>query len=424
MEQKAFTACRLSSKKRADFISKARSRLLYCGPGMTDEELRAVNAVRDRLTDDAATILVDPTPDAFRAGFWGAAVGDLERLANKGREAPGLRLGLLVVDDVGYIYSPTAASVDSEHSESPEPNALRLSPGITQQLLDSLTARPGEPARARTVITAESVQETKKKLEHESSTKPHDQRALNYLRRRIRLVEIELAGYKLGNRRITLSAEITHALGSKDKTQINERLAAAWRPFAEGDDAELKRLQQGIEAARTDLRKKCLSNLGRYGQGLLDKQQQGFAEGCKELDKRVQSFIAKLREQAQQVVLHSQGLLAALLHERLLAEPALLPPDRGFQQRTDEQRRLEYTKYLVEQVHWPKAEEIVEGVKAKILWRDVSQEMLKDGEFAAVFEKAYGCKLQDVLKEADAQEEQKLSAEELKAAAASSGWIN
>ncbi|HWP40213.1 MAG TPA: hypothetical protein VNL70_04760, partial [Tepidisphaeraceae bacterium] len=80
-----------------------------------------------RLGSAAVRVVLDCDDEVFRLGY-----GDIEAvqlLKASGvdvRQCPGLRVGLLVVDDRAWAFTPTALYVQPEVHSDETPNAVEL----------------------------------------------------------------------------------------------------------------------------------------------------------------------------------------------------------------------------------------------------------------------------------------------------------
>jgi hypothetical protein len=55
------------------------------------------------------------------------------------RSTPGLRTGLVIIDDAGYIFTPTALYLEAEQRSDTAPNAMRLSKDQVTEALARLS---------------------------------------------------------------------------------------------------------------------------------------------------------------------------------------------------------------------------------------------------------------------------------------------
>jgi hypothetical protein len=82
------------------------------------------------------SVSVDFNEAVFRMGY--GSLQAIERLKNNGIEvvnSPGLRAAVLVVDNTGWVFTPTALYLEQEPQSEETPNAIRLTWGHPHQIL-------------------------------------------------------------------------------------------------------------------------------------------------------------------------------------------------------------------------------------------------------------------------------------------------
>ena len=111
-------------------ISSAKVKIVLAAPGLGEN---AGKALLERVRNGvAATVLIDATPEVYHIGYGDESALLLLRDAMLNaesnltvRQAPGLRIGLLLVDDDIVVWAPTPRAVEAER-ESAEQNGIVL----------------------------------------------------------------------------------------------------------------------------------------------------------------------------------------------------------------------------------------------------------------------------------------------------------
>lgn len=396
MIEKPFTPCVLTSGQRASRIQQAQNRVILCSPGIGPREATALISVQQRLAPAAVRVLADFSPEAFRIGYWGdqspADVAQLAGCLAHAEIAHGLRLGLLIVDDEGFIFVATAESLETKPADAQEPNALRLDQRVTEQLLESITSRTGESRVNRPRLTVEATKEVAQQVAARRVSKPTDNRLLDLMRQRICIVQFEVHGYQLSRRSLSLPPEIVSALGSKNQ-QISSRITASWRVFdADGaNNAKTGELQKKVNEELTALKNKHLKSLSHYGFGLVLDEQPRFEAAWKVFQEgTVQGYRKCLLETVNALVQESRGLLKTLLQERADSGQLAVPHSPSLFPKPPEVERDNYIEWLLNRVKWPSAEEVSAGVAIKKRHYDLTADLLQDEEFIRELEKAFG----------------------------------
>ncbi len=144
--------CTLDSQRIADLIRSAERFVCYAGPGV---QVRT-GAGHGRGGRLGSVSRWSPSPWISTSASLRMGFGDIEAVKALRaadivvRDAPGLRTALVLVDDEGYLFTPTALYLEAEPQGQQAANAMRLS---TEQLREAL-ARLSPVAKAIAVAQA------------------------------------------------------------------------------------------------------------------------------------------------------------------------------------------------------------------------------------------------------------------------------
>jgi hypothetical protein len=173
-----------TSTDMATLFAKAERTICYAGPGIQRPAADALIAAAARIGPDLITVCLDFDERVLRMGF-----GDLE--AVKALKAaginvtttPGLRMGLVVADDVGFSFTPTALYLEAEDQSSQMMNAMRLS---RDQATEAL-ARLSPAAKAAAIVLARNPEEKARiaKIEVEIPSEPIQEAAIEQVEKKI-----------------------------------------------------------------------------------------------------------------------------------------------------------------------------------------------------------------------------------------------
>ena len=225
----------------AERIAQATRRVIFVAPALG---LKAAQALASAMMHEhiQVDIVLDANPDSVRIGY--GDVEGLERLRAALLEArrplrhePGVRIGLLIADDVVVIWSPTPLSVEPARTGG-EANGLVLSGAVVESCA-AATGRPADPGESsipeigRATIIPETLHETLEELKHNPPAPFDLSRRTRVFATRFQFVESEIRGAEWTERRIRLSsllmnADLPESLRDLMETQI--------RPFQERGD--------------------------------------------------------------------------------------------------------------------------------------------------------------------------------------------
>jgi len=412
-------------------VSRSSRRVVYLAPGVArpvaDEMLRAHMERQVTLT-----VVLDTHADVCRIGY-----GDIEGLAaliDAGvpvRKAPGLRIGVILVDDDGWVFAPTPQVVEELRASS-EPNAFRLgaeqadalisavvpdwgrepsqveppqpdhpppdrTPGCetTQHSVPDEKQRNARPEIGRHLIEHSEVEQTKKGLQNRPPQKFDLARQVQVYQSILQFVELELVGCHIARRTVTLPPELLNVQGSKE---VQARLKSQFRLIdgktfdvsVEGTDAGAKKLSiNDLQREVTELRKGYIKSLGkRFGSVLLKKNKDEFCSKVEGLRKQIDRF-----REASEAAFRLQFSTAkdSLLDTFL---PAVLknPPEtllrETYERHPSETTARAYVRALLEDA-FPDPADFVQEMRLDVQFKDVTYETLKDPGFRSQFQKAW-----------------------------------
>lgn len=115
-----------SCKRLKDLICKATSQVVLVAPGVSKEVAEALGEVAKK--EVSVRVVLDADEDVCRIGYGGVegfeGLLNLSHLINI-QKHPGIRLGMLMTDDVLVIWSPIPRSVDGDRSDG-EFNSIEI----------------------------------------------------------------------------------------------------------------------------------------------------------------------------------------------------------------------------------------------------------------------------------------------------------
>ncbi len=151
----------LSPLRIAELIRSAQHAVCYAAPGIQLDLAQAMVETAGRLGKEMLTVSLDFDDRVMRMGY--GDIGAVTLLLDAGisvNSSPGLRTALVVVDNEGYVFTPTALYLEAEPSDGAASNAMRMS---GEQLAQAL-ARLSPTAKAIAVAQAKTP-EAKQQIE-------------------------------------------------------------------------------------------------------------------------------------------------------------------------------------------------------------------------------------------------------------------
>jgi hypothetical protein len=386
--------CHLDSQDIADLIRSAQRFVCYAGPGVQKAPAQAMAKVAARIGVEMVTVALDFDERVMRMGF-----GDMEAvkaLRSAGimvSDASGMRTALVLVDDEGYLFTPTALYLEAESHSKQAANAMRLS---TEQLREAL-ARLSPAAKAIAVAQAQSEQERERiaALPVEVGSKPVTEEKFDQvdqslkeappvqfdLARQVRVfnaylqyVELKLTGAAIQRHRFAIPPNILKLGGSKD---LEGRLRTTFDLIEKGGKLSSKKLEDDLN----EIRKNFTPSLGKdHGRVVLKSAKP-------HLERRLETFKADLEAHQKTVAAELQGQLDKsrmqiidYYTQRVIDNPPdamlgqLLSPKP-----TEEDARLWLDAELGRE--FPKAEALILKMQLDVRYMDVTFETLNSKDF-------------------------------------------
>ncbi len=214
-------------------IRKARRRLVFIGPAVTD---RVAHALGARLADEgriSVTVILDADPEVYRLGYGTeAALDRLREAAARNlfdlRVQEGVRIGVVISDDVTMVFSPVPLLIEAESTSSEKPNAIVLSGAPAERLAEAAGAGPAETAPSQEIgkrpLTPAAVEAVKKDLKANPPQPFNVARAMRVFSSEVQYVEFEVENYRMSSRLVELPQELLDISDEKLREQISGRV--------------------------------------------------------------------------------------------------------------------------------------------------------------------------------------------------------
>lgn len=394
--------CTLDSRRIADLIRSAERFVCYAGPGVQLASAQAMAEVGDRLGPEMVTVAVDFDEQVMRMGY-----GDIEAIKTLRaagiaiRDAPGFRTALVLVDDEGYLFTPTALYLEAEPAGEQAANAVRLSSGQLGEALARLS--PAAKAIAAAMATDEQERaeieslpvEVVTELVNEEEFTRVDQslkeappvqfdlaRQVRVFNAYIQYVEMNLTGAALQRRRLAIPTSVTQLGGSE---ALEERLRTTYELI----DRDGKLSSRGLETELNEIRKNFTPSLGNdEGRVMLKAQKSNF-------EKRLAEFRAKLeahqKDVADELQYHLDESRKQII-DYYLPRAVKNPPDALLGQlvhsEPTEEDAYGWLDAELDPV-FPGAESLIKGMQLDVRYKDVTFETLNRSDFLESVKRAF-----------------------------------
>jgi hypothetical protein len=391
--------CNLTSKTIAELITKAEVTVCYSAPSIQIEPAQALVEVSKRIGVEMLTVSIDFDEITLRFGYGTLEAINLLREAGiVVNHAQGIRQALLIVDDDGYSYTPTALYLELENTTAI--NALRLSLEQTKEALTRLSpaAKAIAVAQATTdeekerlsnlpieitsiEVDVERFQRVDESLKKAPPVKFDVARQVRVFESYLQYVELSLTGVAIQRHKLAIPASIQKLGSSSD---LEGRLKTTFDLIEKNDVLSSKTLEKDFNKIREDFTK----SLGKsHGRVLLKAKKELFQQ-------RIGDFEIKLTSHQDKVLKDLQSLLdnsREQIVEYYIPLVMKTPPDVLLGQLIEELTEVNAKTWLNRELErvFPKVETIVKEMKIETRFKDVTFETLNQEDFLKILKEAY-----------------------------------
>lgn len=268
--------CSLTPLRIAELVRSAQHAVCYAAPGIQPDLAKAMLDAAGRLGTEMLTVSLDFDDRVMRMGYGNVEAVTL--LLDAGiavQSSPGLRTALVVVDNEGYIFTPTALYLEAEPTDGATSNAMRMSgEQVTQALarlspaakVIAIAQAPTPEAQQRiqnlTVdvvsapITPEKLAEVTTSLNEAPPVRFDLARQVRVFEPYLQYVELSLTGAAIQRHRLAIPPKIQKLGGSKE---LENRLRTTFELIEKGSKLSSKPLEDALN----EIRKNFTPSLGK-----------------------------------------------------------------------------------------------------------------------------------------------------------------
>ena len=386
--------CSLSPDRIADLVRSAQHAVCYAAPGIQLDLAQAMVETAGRLGKEMLTVSLDFDDRVMRMGY--GDIGAVTLLLDAGisvNSSPGLRTALVVVDNEGYIFTPTALYLEAEPSDGAAFNAMRMSGEQVSQALARLSpaAKAIAVAQAKTPeakqqiealtvdvvsapITVAKLAEVTTSLKEVPPVRFDLARQVRVFEPYLQYVELSLSGAAIQRHRMAIPLSIQKLGGSKD---LESRLRTTFELIEKGSKLSSKPLEDALN----EIRKNFTPSLGKdHGRVVLKAAKPHLVARLTEFRTKLEAHQKAVEADLQKHLDTSREQIVAYYQARVIeAKPdALLG-----QSLNGEISEVAAKKWLNGELDkvFPSAETLIQEMKLDERYKDVTFETLNREDF-------------------------------------------
>ena len=386
--------CSLTPLRIAESVRKAQQAVCYAGPGIQLDLAQAMVEVAGRLGQEMLTVSLDFDDRVMRMGY--GNVDAVQLLLDAGiavQSSPGLRTALVVVDNEGYIFTPTALYLEAEPSDGAASNAVRMSGEQVAQALARLSpaaktiaiAQASTPEAKQRIedltvdvvsapITPEKLAEVAASLKEAPPVRFDLARQVRVFEPYLQYVELSLTGAAIQRHRMAIPEKIQKLGGSKE---LENRLRTTFELIEKGSKLSSKPLEDALN----EIRKNFTPSLGKdHGRVVLKAAKPHLVTRLKEFRIKLEAHQKAVAKDLQKHLDTSREQIVAYYLPRVIeAKPdALLGQSQNGE--VSEAAAKRWLNGELDKV-FPRAETLIQEMKLEERYKDVTFETLNRRDF-------------------------------------------
>ena len=356
-------------------------------PGLDKVIANALISIAKKIGINNVSVLLDISESVLRYGY--GSIDGITQLKENGitiKEADGIRIGALVYDDEGLIFTPTPLLIEAGKKELNQPNAIKATSEQIKDIVNAITPQQSSKNKKKPEIGINQVNQTKiEKVTHAINENPPQKfdvaRRVQVFSTAIEFVEIKLKGCEIQRHSVSIPTDLL--VGRADST--TKRQLKAGFNIIEKDSA----LSGGsIRNKVNELKKSFTKSIPKYGNVLLKAKKKQFKNAIDELKEDINKFQKNVEEKLEEEIKKAKDRLMKLLIPAVRENPPddLLGQIQG-DKPADEQVK-KYLKLRLEKI-FPSANNITQAMSLDCIIKAVTYETISSQEFQKKIKNAY-----------------------------------
>ena len=355
-------------------------------PGMSEDVAFVLAEKWKTLDKDVVDVILDLDPEVCRLGY-----GDLKAVrllyeTSKAigvtlRHQPGLRIGLLVVDDITLIFSPTPLLIEGGSKVVLHPNAILLG-ALPNEIARDVGLEKGleiDNVIGREKVSALKIQGLQSDLAFNPPVKFDIARKVRVFNAQFEFVEFEVRGCSLSRRTVNIPGDLM-GLAKDEKTR--KLLRSSFQLI----DRESTLSGDKVYKLKQAIAKKYMFTITGYGTVVLRKNKDEYVSKVEILKKYIERFHRKVEKKLQEEIdTNREALVKALA-------PAIekSPPERWRKYLGAKPSLSEISGMLTVEFKrlFGSAQGLLSNMEVTLLFKGVTYELLGDKIFLEAVQKA------------------------------------
>jgi hypothetical protein len=419
-ENKVSIFININSKDIADIINSAESRVIYAAPALDKLVAEALINRADKIGIKCVSVLLDMSENVFRCGY--GNIEGVTLLNNKDipiKEANGIRIGVLVCDNEGYVFSQIPLLIEADKNDAAQPNAMRVSPDQVNAIVNAITPQVNvetqpeleirktevssvknaivnaiipqvnvesnqkqEPEIGKTEVSPVKIASVKKALTDNPPQKFDIARKVHVFSTAFEFVELKLTGCEIQRHTVQIPTELL--VGNVDLA-TKKQLKAGFNIIGKNSSISGDSIRDEVNKIRKDYTK----SIPKYGNILLKSYKNQFNEAIVTLKKSIEAFQLKVKENLEAEIAKAQTELTTMLTPAIHANPPTELTTQVLNGIPTEEQVKKYIEIKLKKI-FPDAEKMTKAMSVDCIFKAVTYEAIfLDNEFQNQIREAY-----------------------------------
>lgn len=387
MNHRLFTS--ISSDKISRLVKSAHSRVVLAVPAILINVAKAVIEIAPKIGKDKITLIFDCDDEVFRLGY--GEFEALKLLTDFGlfvRQAPGLRIGVLICDNRAWVFSPTALYVQPEVHSDETPNAIEMRVSDLEHYLGSLIPVDPSPVSADNIeignepISDAILSATQHSLKVAPPVPFDIARQVRVFQPYIQYVELHLNGCSIDRHVVKIPSDV---LNTDINKELEKRLKTSFNLISKTSSISSKALDEELNR----IRKEYIKSLGKnWGNVILKARRPEFDKKIETLKKKVEEHQKKLESKLQSEIDKSKEQIVDAFWQNIQKNPPKDLLGQILESKPTEQNAKEWLRMKLEGC-FPSAQQLSKKMVLECQFKDVTFETLNTQGFSEALKKAY-----------------------------------
>lgn len=281
------TFININQRYLAEKIRSAGSRVIYVSPGVDEVVASALINSSKNIGIENVSVLLDVSESVLRLGYGNIdGITLLEENNIPIRNARGARIGALIFDNEGVIFSPIPLLIEAGKTDLSQPNAIKATPEQIENILQAITPQE-EPDKYPEIGKAKVGHKQIEKINSSINENPPQKfdvaRKVQVFSTAFEFVELKLKGCEIQRHTVSIPSDL---LVGKVDPITKKRLRTGFSII----EKESSLSGDSIRSKFNEVKRSYIKSIPPYGNVLLKSNKAKFNKAIDELTKDIGEF--------------------------------------------------------------------------------------------------------------------------------------